>query len=204
MGYADGVRAWLFYDPATRKFFNSSNAVFDERCFPGNSRSIDLFGEPSASVDVPDQGGDAPEPAELPAQGGDEEEADPAPLPAPAPISRSPSPELPQPAIPPPDAPDAPPAPPSAPSRSNPPRGSRPKRSLNWNALERDNTAPAHSRVSPAAQTPPPPSPASSPDPLALDSPPAAPALDLEPAPVSDDDDELRLPGALGEDLGLC
>ncbi|EPQ49851.1 hypothetical protein GLOTRDRAFT_134536 [Gloeophyllum trabeum ATCC 11539] len=94
-----------------------------------------------------------------------------------------------------------PPAPPPAVPRSNPPRGSRPKRSLNWNALERDNTAPAHSRVSPAAQTPPPPSPASSPDPLALGSPPAAPALDLEPAPVSDDDDELRLPGALGEDL---
>ncbi|EPQ54730.1 ribonuclease H-like protein, partial [Gloeophyllum trabeum ATCC 11539] len=34
VGYADRVRAWLFYDPATRKFFNSSNAVFDERCFP--------------------------------------------------------------------------------------------------------------------------------------------------------------------------
>ncbi|KZT18486.1 hypothetical protein NEOLEDRAFT_1037988, partial [Neolentinus lepideus HHB14362 ss-1] len=37
VGYAPGTRAWTFWDPVEHKFFNSSNAVFDEHCFPGNA-----------------------------------------------------------------------------------------------------------------------------------------------------------------------
>jgi GAG-pre-integrase domain/Integrase core domain len=48
IGYPDGVKAWQFWDPVDKKFIISSHAVFDERCFPGNSTaSINLLGEPA-------------------------------------------------------------------------------------------------------------------------------------------------------------
>jgi hypothetical protein len=34
--YPEGVKAWKFWDPVNKKII-SSHAVFDERCFPGNS-----------------------------------------------------------------------------------------------------------------------------------------------------------------------
>ncbi|KZT18004.1 hypothetical protein NEOLEDRAFT_1052215, partial [Neolentinus lepideus HHB14362 ss-1] len=65
VGYAREAKAWEFWDPVTQKFYISSNAVFDERCFPGNSKSINVFGVPLApptpdnlTGPLPDQGGD--------------------------------------------------------------------------------------------------------------------------------------------------
>ena len=37
VGYPEGTKAWWFWDPAAKKFIISSHAVFEERCFPGNS-----------------------------------------------------------------------------------------------------------------------------------------------------------------------
>ncbi|KZT19356.1 hypothetical protein NEOLEDRAFT_1183462 [Neolentinus lepideus HHB14362 ss-1] len=93
VGYAPGTHAWTFWDPAEHKFFNSSNAVFDERCFPGNARDINPFGDPLSSVDIPDQGGDDELPLDVPDQGGDDDDdAPPHPPPAIA-LPPSPSPD---------------------------------------------------------------------------------------------------------------
>jgi hypothetical protein len=40
VGYAPGKKAWTFYNPQTRKFIESSHATFDERVFPGNTKTI--------------------------------------------------------------------------------------------------------------------------------------------------------------------
>ncbi|KAL7281334.1 hypothetical protein ACG7TL_004643 [Trametes sanguinea] len=53
VGYPEGTKAWRFWDPAARRFIISSHAVFDERCFPGNSPSINVFGLPLDEVDIP-------------------------------------------------------------------------------------------------------------------------------------------------------
>src|ERR1700676_4297894 len=75
VGYPDGTKAWRFWDPVDRKIIISSHAVFDERCFPGNSTtSINLLSPtPPPPEVVLHQGGDdsdddeAPEPEQLPA-----------------------------------------------------------------------------------------------------------------------------------------
>ena len=47
IGYPDGVKAWKFWDPVEKKVIISSHAVFDERCFPGNSTiAINLSSHP--------------------------------------------------------------------------------------------------------------------------------------------------------------
>src|SRR6266487_6080103 len=65
VGYPEGVKAWRFWDPAERKFIISSHAVFDERCFPGNSTAaINLMGEPllPKPLPAPSQCWDPPSP----------------------------------------------------------------------------------------------------------------------------------------------
>jgi transposase InsO family protein len=169
VGYPEGVKAWRFWDPVERKFIISSHAVFDERCFPGNSAAgINLMGELSLPRPLP-----APSQVVL-HQGGDESDSEEEPLVPPV-----------VPAPPPPFvlAPPVPPLPPAPPQRINPPRASRYKGSLNEDLLSRQSSIPpslpAHS-LSP------------SPDPLLL-----APTVTLEPPtapePDSASEDELLL-----------
>ncbi|KAL7278120.1 hypothetical protein ACG7TL_008091 [Trametes sanguinea] len=91
VGYPEGTKAWRFWDPAARRFIISSHAVFDERCFPGNSPSINVFGLPLDEVNIPGDPAtadkppeDVPDAPELPDQGGDDWD-DPAPPAPPAP-----------------------------------------------------------------------------------------------------------------------
>ncbi|CDO76911.1 hypothetical protein BN946_scf184594.g18, partial [Trametes cinnabarina] len=141
VGYPEGTKAWRFWDPAARRFIISSHAVFDERCFPGNSPSINVFGLPLDEVDIPGDPAtadkppeDVPDAPELPDQGGDDWD-DPAPPAPPAPPAapagqrerspaapeRAPSPPAPPapaPVVPQPSAAPAPaPAPPRPPAR---------------------------------------------------------------------------------------
>ncbi|CDO70031.1 hypothetical protein BN946_scf184597.g5 [Trametes cinnabarina] len=39
VGYPEGTKIWWFWDPAAKRFIISSHAMFDERCFCGNSVS---------------------------------------------------------------------------------------------------------------------------------------------------------------------
>lgn len=55
VGYPNGTKAWLFWDPERRKFYTSSHAVFDERYFPGNSPKK-LSTMPEQSIALPDEG----------------------------------------------------------------------------------------------------------------------------------------------------
>ncbi|KAL7279387.1 hypothetical protein ACG7TL_007228 [Trametes sanguinea] len=130
VGYPEGTKAWRFWDPAARRFIISSHAVFDERCFPGNSPSINVFGLPLDEVDIPGDPAmadkppeDVPDAPELPDQGGDDWD-DPAPPAPPAPPAapagqRERSPAAPE-RVPSPPAPPAPapvvPQPPAAPA----------------------------------------------------------------------------------------
>ena len=102
VGYPEGTKAWRFWDPAAKKFIISSHAVFDERCFPGNSPFINVFGLPLDQVDIPgptdaveDSPEDAPDAPELPDQGEDDLD-DPAPPAPPAPALPPPAPEEPR------------------------------------------------------------------------------------------------------------
>ncbi|GJE95983.1 hypothetical protein PsYK624_121760 [Phanerochaete sordida] len=71
VGYADGTKAWLFWNPATRRFITSSHAVFDERRFPGNSPTH-LAALPLSSAGDPlsDWGG-----VDMPSDDSDDEDA---------------------------------------------------------------------------------------------------------------------------------
>ncbi|KAL7285881.1 hypothetical protein ACG7TL_000992 [Trametes sanguinea] len=98
VGYPESTKAWRFWDPAARRFIISLHAVFDERCFPGNSPSINVFGLPLDEVDIPGDPAmadkppeDVPDAPELPDQGGDDWD-DPAPPAPPAPPPASPAP----------------------------------------------------------------------------------------------------------------
>ena len=174
IGYPEGVKAWQFWDPVEKKVIISSHAVFDERCFPGNSKqAIDLLtsalneNPPKAPTVVLHQGGDEDNSDEAPAPAPVEhdepvppvpEPAPPAPAPAPAPTRPTPAPA------------PARPAPALAPARRNPPRNACPQGSLNQHALEQHR--------SPHLPTP------SSPDPLLLQTPQSTPTPDPEPAPA--------------------
>jgi len=186
VGYPEGVKAWRFWDPVDKKFIISSHAVFDERCFPGNSTTaINLMGEPALPIPPP--------PMQVVLhQGGDDESADEeplAPVVAPAPL--------------PPPAPINPPSPrPAAPIRQNPARSSRYQGSFKENLITK--------RLSIPPQSPParPVSLSPSPDPLLL--PPADSAPPAAAAPptsdsggsedeilLKDDDDQLEYADAV-------
>ena len=190
IGYPDGVKAWQFWDPIDKKVIISSHAVFDERCFPGNSTTaINLIStslpvsSPPTRLVVLDQGGDDSNDTNT-------DKAPLAPIPAPAPL-------------PPPAADPAPAVPPIAPvpdvahvpapaKRQNPPRSSRPQGSLNETLLRRQASVLPLQSPSPA---PPPSTSASTPDPLLM-SPPAAAPVPLPPlSPVNESgsEDELLL-----------
>ena len=170
VGYPDGTKAWRFWDPVDRKIIISSHAVFDERCFPGNSTtSINLLSPtPPPPEVVLHQGGDDSD---------DDEAPEPEQLPAPAP--NDPVAEIPEANQPdaPPDAPAPLPPPPNEPParRQNPIRSGRPKGSLNENALRKQTTL-------------------VSPDPNQMRS--TTPPL----SPVSESDDELLLKDGDGND----
>lgn len=185
IGYPDGVKAWLFWDPADKKFITSSHAVFDERYYPGNSPTainlldtsvsdvpssdkVPLIAADDDDSDVSHHGGedsdddnDAP-PPQQPQGAGDAQNQNPLP----------------------PAAAAAPPPPPPPARRQNPPRAQRPKGSQNLTDLQRRNVpAPSQRIPTPAAAPPPPehdPTPPStpersaSPDPLEM-SPPHTP-----------------------------
>ena len=146
IGYPDGTKAWRFWDPVERRIIVSSHAVFDERCFPGNSTiAINLVSMPD-SVGQPSM-----EPKVVLHQGGDEDSGDDAP---PAIIDDPPAPAIPQ-AVPPPA--DIGPGPASAlppPRRVNPPRSGRPQGSLKESALEKKYASqpePSQSASAPSA-----------------------------------------------------
>ena len=186
IGYPDGVKAWRFWDPVDKKVIISSHAIFDERCFPGNSTiAINLIDPLEESTPPPPP----PPPPSLVVlhQGGDEDDNDEAPdepeLPAPVPGV--------PPAAPVPNPGPAPAAPPP-PRRINPPRSSRPQGSLNERHLEKQNsTLPP---PPPARSSSPSPA-ASSPDPLRMSTPPPGPSENppLSPSVKSDSEDELLL-----------
>ncbi|KIY68249.1 hypothetical protein CYLTODRAFT_443449 [Cylindrobasidium torrendii FP15055 ss-10] len=57
VGYKEGTKAWLLWDPAARKFEVSSHVQFDERVFPGNHTELtnpfgDLFQMPLPEANV--------------------------------------------------------------------------------------------------------------------------------------------------------
>jgi hypothetical protein len=124
VGYPEGTKAWLFWDPEDRKFITSSHAVFDERYFPGNS-PINLSQMPTApdSSEFSDDGGDDDVPPPISMQPPPAPPAPPHLPPHPIMPSRSPSPS------PPPHEP-----PPSPPHRQLRERGGG---SLNVNQLMR-------------------------------------------------------------------
>jgi hypothetical protein len=54
VGYAPGKKAWTFYNPQTQKFIESSHATFDERVFPGNTKTlVNPFGDLSTPTSAP-------------------------------------------------------------------------------------------------------------------------------------------------------
>ena len=140
LGYPPGTKAWLFYNPATKKTVISSHAVFDERYMPGTSlKSLNLItaeiidrGEgPPDFGDVADQGGDVPSPSTHRHSADDDGVAlydDQPPSPAPA------APAAPQLRTPPPTSPPAPSTPlqqpaeqPTTPPSARPPPPSTPQ-----------------------------------------------------------------------------
>lgn len=123
VGYPQGTKAWLFWDPETKKFITSSHAVFDERYFPGNS-VVNMSLMPNAPS-VPDVS--PSDDAQLSDEGDDDDDDNP-PLPSTA-VPISPPPSRPPSPPPPPCPPQAPPPPPSPPPhRPSPPPPSEPRK----------------------------------------------------------------------------
>ena len=169
IGYPDGVKAWQFWDPVDKKVIIRSHAVFDERWFPGNSTTaVNLISTSlpisplSPRLVVLNQGGDD----------SNDDNSDKVPLaPIPAPALLPPPAADPAPAVPP-IAPVPVHAPAPAPAkRQNPPRSSRPQGSLNETILRRQASVPPPL----PSPTPPPSTSASTPDPLLMSPPAAAP-----------------------------
>jgi len=183
VGYAYGTKAWLFWDPANKKFITSSHAVFDERYLPGNStKAIDLITcstnepKPSGPTVVTHHGGDNTD------SGSDSDDDEPPPVPVPVA-----NPEM----APPPQPPVLPPVQPPPQRRNLPQRSSRPTKSLNFNDLQRQNV-PGPSHQIPPAAAPPPPAREESPDPLLMSPPRFTPDFHTprKPATVIDSDTE--------------
>ena len=59
LGYPSNFKGWLFWNPITRKEIISDSAQFDERAFPGTSRTpVDLRVQTTSKAkDLPEQGG---------------------------------------------------------------------------------------------------------------------------------------------------
>lgn len=123
IGYPDDYKGWRFYNPDTRKIVISNTAEFDERVFPGTSRSSSTATPSTATVPVsyfvpaesPPKRTDAPE------QVGDNDNNAPPPQPPQPPQVPTPQPSpspSPQPSPNPSPSPSPPPSPP-------PPPGSR-------------------------------------------------------------------------------
>ncbi|TFY71470.1 hypothetical protein EVG20_g1549 [Dentipellis fragilis] len=172
VGYGDGVKAWRFWDPVARRFLVSSHAVFDERIFPGNTRSISIFGDPSPPVspDASDQGGN------------DDNDDLPPPEPSPSPPTPDPSVHSP---------PHSPPSPLPSPVSSEPRRSGRSTRhqgSLNLNTLQKQNVQPPDSRLFLAPQMPLPADPSS------------ASTQDNSGTSLDDDDNDHQVLSALSDD----
>jgi hypothetical protein len=164
VGYPGGTKAWLFWDPASRQFITSSHAVFDERCFPGNSaKTINLL-----TSSVNDSKSPENDPAVVVHHGGDSDKGDdddtpPLDLPVPPVPDQHPlqPPHRPQ-------APHTPSPPPPQQRRTLPARSSRPQRNLNFDQLQRENApGPSQRHVTP----PPPQVREDSPDPLLMSPP---------------------------------
>ena len=103
IGYPTQYKGWLFWNPSTCKEIISDSAVFDERSFPGTSRTpVQL------TVHAPDT-------SDLPEQGGVEIEADVLPAPPPPPAPAQPA-DPPAPSTMP--TPDPTPSPPPSPPHS--------------------------------------------------------------------------------------
>ena len=189
VGYPDGIKAWRFWDPVDRRIIISSHAVFDERCFPGNSTVAINLVTPLSDPFAPSQ--------VVLHQGGDDEieddEAPEAPVLAadnPAPVVQETRPDAPA------HIPHAVPLPTPPIRRQNPPRASRHQGSFNEKALQQQ--VPTPTVPVPTPPTPPPCLPAvSTPDPFEMRSttPPMSPVTD------SSSDDELLLKDNHDSDL---
>jgi hypothetical protein len=175
VGYPEGVKAWRFWDPVDKRFIISSHAVFDERCFPGNSSTaINLAGTLAHPI------ADAPQ--VVLHQGGNEDTDDDGPPPPPGPGPGPPPP------VAPPAAAPAPPHPAPAMLRKNPARTSRFKGSLREVELTKCTMPGALDSAAPPARSP-------SPDPLLIlpSSVPPAPDPPQSVKSESHSDDELLL-----------
>ncbi|KAL0960995.1 hypothetical protein HGRIS_014931 [Hohenbuehelia grisea] len=100
IGYAEGTKAWKFWNPVTQKILVSSHAIFDEHVFPGNSHSITTI--TTSLSNPPDT--ETPDAFETPVTdqgGGDDSDLPPTPSesphlsPHPSPINEPLSPTLP-------------------------------------------------------------------------------------------------------------
>jgi transposase InsO family protein len=69
IGYPDGYKGWKFYNPTTKKVVISERAEFDERYFPGLSRSL---GHIPLDVLLPDPPLHSSELLPMPVEGGDD------------------------------------------------------------------------------------------------------------------------------------
>ena len=58
IGYSANYKGWLFWNPETRKEVLSDSAEFDERVFPGTSRSPVDLKVPLEAQDAPEKGGE--------------------------------------------------------------------------------------------------------------------------------------------------
>ena len=166
IGYPSNYKAWVFWNPVSKKEIVSNSAEFDERYFHGNSSKPIDWKVPELSPEAPqepveavgDSWHDLPQPpaAELPS----DDDADPKSEPdtdmlnsqnaapsSPAPSSRSSTPPAP------PNRPDTPPAPPSPPS--TPPAAPAPStpaqspEDVPQNPLKRQLSSPGAGALSP-------------------------------------------------------
>ena len=171
------MKARKFWDPVEKKVIISSHAIFDERCFPGNSTvAINLI--PASNLpNLPNLPSEPSNPEEVLHQGEDEEHDDEAPVAPvqPVPDEPAPVPVLPAPAV----VDPVPVIPANAPPpfrHQNPPRTGRYHGSLRESSLERRNLPlpppPPSSTPTPAPSIP---------DSLNLQTPPPQPALPLPP-----------------------
>ena len=125
LGYPSNYKGWVFWNPVTRKEVISDSAQFDERVFPGTSKTpVDL--RVKEVEDLPERGGveieadvlPAPPPPPAPAQPADPPVPSTMPTPDPTP---SPPPSPPHSAAPPPHKKSHPAEPPFKRSRPNAP-----------------------------------------------------------------------------------